>query len=168
MKREVLLRMGLALAFLLLLTVALSPAATAADDNSEEWEPAGIALFGAVCLTICVLILVIAIFLAVWIYKDAEKRGKSGALWVVILLLGTLLLNFIGTIIVIVIWIMVRPPEMYGGYGPGPYRDGPPSRDYDRDYPPPRDYGDRRDYPPPQGYDDRDPYYDDRRGPPRR
>lgn len=106
----------------------------------------------------------IAIFIAVWIYKDAEKRGKSGALWVVILLLGTLLLSIIGTVIVIVIWLMVRPPEMYGGYGPGPYRDGPPPRDYDRDYPPPRerdrdyapprDYDRRPDYPPPRGYED--------------
>ena len=177
MNRDVLFRSGLALTLLLLLAVALSPAATAADDSSEEFEAGGFALFGAICLTMCFVMLVIAIFLGVWIYKDAEKRGKDGGLWVVILLLGTLFLNFIGTIIVIVIWLMVRPPELPPDRGQ--YRDYPQPRDRDRDYPPPRGYerdyppprGRDRDYPPPRGYDDRDRPprgYDDRDRPPRR
>lgn len=148
MSRPMFVRMGLALVCLLVLAIALLPVATAAEgDDSAEFEPAGFAIFGTICLTICVLFLVIAIFIAVWIYKDAEKRGKSGAMWVIILLLGTLILSLLGTIIVIVIWIMVRPP-IVEHFGPGPYRDGPPPRDYDRDYPPPPGYDDRRRPPP--------------------
>ncbi len=36
-------------------------------------------------------------------YRDAEKRGKSGALWLII----GLLFGIIG----LIIWLIVRPPE---------------------------------------------------------
>jgi hypothetical protein len=39
---------------------------------------------------------------AIWFYKDAEKRGKSGGLWLIIVIL----LGLIG----IIIWLLVRPP----------------------------------------------------------
>jgi hypothetical protein len=36
------------------------------------------------------------------VYKDAERRGKSGALWLIIIII----LGLLG----IVIWLLVRPP----------------------------------------------------------
>jgi len=97
----------------------------------------------ALCM-MCILIpIVITILIAVWLYKDAEKRGSSGALWVVILILATLFLSFIGMIIVIIIWLVIRGPERPPGYMPPPGY-GPPAPGYPP--PPPPGY-----YPPPSG-----------------
>jgi hypothetical protein len=72
------------------------------------------AFFMGLGLTMCAIIilipLIIAILLCIWIYKDAEQRGKSGVLWVLILILGSLFFSFIGLIIIIIIWLAVRPP----------------------------------------------------------
>jgi len=32
-------------------------------------------------------IFIVAILLAVWVYRDAEKRGESGILWLIIVLI---------------------------------------------------------------------------------
>lgn len=61
---------------------------------------AGGLLAGTMCL-IPVIFFIIAIFIAVWVYKDAEKRGKSGALWLIIVL--------ITGIIGLIVWLLVRP-----------------------------------------------------------
>ena len=37
-----------------------------------------------------------------WVYKDAQKRGGSGALWLIIVI--------ITGIIGLIIWLVVRPP----------------------------------------------------------
>lgn len=63
-------------------------------------ELAGGLLAGTMCL-IPVIFFIIAIFIAVWVYKDAEKRGKSGALWLIIVL--------ITGIIGLIVWLLVRP-----------------------------------------------------------
>ncbi len=78
-------------------------------DSSEE----AAFLFGlglTMCLVIFLIPLIIAILLCIWIYKDANKRGKSGGLWVLLLILCTLFFNFIGLIVIIIIWLIVRPP----------------------------------------------------------
>ena len=54
--------------------------------------------------------LIIAILVCLWIYKDAKKRGKSGALWVILLIVASVFGSFIGFIIVIVVWLVIRPP----------------------------------------------------------
>ena len=46
---------------------------------------------------------IIAILVAVWVYRDAERRGKSGGLW--------LLICFFLGIIGLIIWLIVRPPK---------------------------------------------------------
>ena len=56
---------------------------------------------GVVCFAV-LIVWIIFIAIAIWIYKDAEKRGKSGALW--------LILVIITGIIGIIIWFIVRPP----------------------------------------------------------
>ena len=46
--------------------------------------------------------LIIAILIAIWVYRDAEKRGSSGVLWLIIVI--------IAGIIGLIIWLVVRPP----------------------------------------------------------
>jgi hypothetical protein len=133
--------------FIMILAVtALS--VSAQEDVEQTDEDAFAAILGLIIVCM-VIALVIAIAIAVWIYKDAEKRGKNGILWVVFLIIGGVLLNFIGVIAVIIIWLLVRPPEMPPGMPyppPGAYYP-PPPQPY---YPPPQQPG----YPPQQP-----PYY---------
>ena len=56
--------------------------------------------------------LLVAIALAVWIYRDAEKRGKSGGLWVVLLIVGGVVFNIIGVIAVIIIFVFETPASI--------------------------------------------------------
>jgi hypothetical protein len=42
---------------------------------------------------------IIAIVLAVWVYRDAESRGENGALWLIIVIL----LGIIGLIIYLIV-----------------------------------------------------------------
>jgi TctA family transporter len=58
--------------------------------------------FGILALMIAISVLwfVVAILIAVWVYRDAEKRGENGALWLIIVL--------ITGIIGLIIWLIVR------------------------------------------------------------
>ena len=49
------------------------------------------------------LFLVIGLLLCVWVYRDAQKRGMNGALWLIIVLLA----NIIG----LIVYLVVREPE---------------------------------------------------------
>ena len=46
---------------------------------------------------------IIDILIAVYMYKDAEKRGKSGVVW--------LLIGLIFGLLGLIIWLIIRPPE---------------------------------------------------------
>lgn len=93
------------------LSIAISTGATAADDYDwESWDETGadegllgglMCLSGAACI-LPVIMFIIWIVLAIWVYKDAEKRGKSGALWLIIVI--------ITGIIGLIIWLVIRPP----------------------------------------------------------
>jgi hypothetical protein len=63
----------------------------------EVWF--GLGIF-ALIIAIAVLWFVVAILIAVWVYRDAEKRGESGALWLIIVL--------VTGIIGLIIWLIVR------------------------------------------------------------
>lgn len=54
------------------------------------------------CAVGIIIWFVIWILVAIWVYRDAEKRGTSGALWLIIVII----LGIIG----IIIWLVVRPP----------------------------------------------------------
>lgn len=69
------------------------------DDSASAWTFWG--LTGALCF-LPVIGFIISIVIAIWVYKDAERRGSSGALWLIILLLT----NILG----LIIWLIVRPP----------------------------------------------------------
>ena len=100
--------MLLVLAALLLFSIATT-SVNAQDDyeygdfNPDDAAPwAALGLFtGALCI-IPILMFIIWVILAVWVYKDAEKRGSSGALWLIIVI--------ITGIIGLIIWLVVRPP----------------------------------------------------------
>ena len=55
----------------------------------------------ATCLIVGGLLFIIWIFVLVWVYKDAKRRGKSGLLWFLVVLF----LNILG----LIIWLIVRP-----------------------------------------------------------
>ena len=80
----------------LLMTVAFSMAASAYNDAA-----AAAGIFGIMCI-IPIIWFIIGILIAIWVYKDAEKRGSSGILWLIIVLLTG--------IIGLIIWLVVRPP----------------------------------------------------------
>jgi len=77
--------------------------------NQVEW------LFGGL-ITICYVIwFIIAILIMIWVYKDAESRGMSGVLWLII----CLILGLIG----LIIYLVVRKPKVTA---PPPYPMAPP------------------------------------------
>lgn len=90
------------LAFILM-SVAIAVGASAQE--YPDWSGSNEALFwgltGAFCF-IPLIAVIIGIVLAIWVYRDAEKRGSSGALWLIIVL--------ITGIIGLIIWLIVRPP----------------------------------------------------------
>jgi predicted nucleic acid-binding Zn ribbon protein len=100
------IKLSILLAGVLLIT-ALSTIASAADDPWDMWnttnpEAAG-AMFGMAMVTCAIFAIVwfiIWILVAIWVYKDAEKRGKSGVLWLIIVIL----LGLIG----LIIWLVIR------------------------------------------------------------
>ena len=74
------------------------------DDYSDAQDAAGafLGLSLIACAVGVIIWFVIWILIAIWVYRDAEKRGSSGALWLIIVIL----LGLIG----IIIWLVVRPP----------------------------------------------------------
>jgi hypothetical protein len=91
------------------------------------------------CIAVAVIMVVIRILILIWVYKDAEKRGTSGVMWLIIVFL----LGIIG----LIIYLIVRPKVPVGpppGYAPPPPGYAPPPPGY---APPPPGYA-----PPPPGY----------------
>lgn len=80
----------------------------------------------ACSMTVCLVFLVFYIVIAAWVYKDAESRGMSGALWVVLVI-------FLG-LIGLILYLVIRSPKQ------APYQYY---------YPPPPPYGQPYQYAPP-------------------
>ena len=73
--------------FSVLLSMFISSLAIAAD---YFYSPLDQGIFFGLSGLICGLIIVIwivFILIAIWVYKDAEKRGSSGVLWLIIVIL---------------------------------------------------------------------------------
>lgn len=60
---------------------------------------------GAACLFcfVPIVIIIINLALALWVYNDAKKRGENEVLWLIVFL--------VGGIIGLIIWLIVRPDE---------------------------------------------------------
>jgi len=63
--------------------------------GQAEWFFFGLGLF---CL-LPIIWLVIAILLCIWVYRDAESRGMSGVLWLIVVLIA----GIIGLIIYLIV-----------------------------------------------------------------
>jgi len=63
--------------------------------------------FGIVWLFVLVALFVLGLLLCIWVYRDAQKRGMNGALWLIIVLIA----NIIG----LIIYLVVREPETTKG-----------------------------------------------------
>lgn len=124
---------------------------------SQQDEELGFAIFGG--LMVCmVVMLIISILIAVWVYRDAKSRGMSGALWLIIVLL----FGIIG----LIIYLVVRHDKVPEGYYPPPGQYPPPQQ-YQQPYqqpqqpyqqpqqpyqqPPEQPPPDQQQPPPPQG-----------------
>ena len=64
-----------------------------------DWLGVGLCA-GTMCFLIAIPF-IIGILIAVWMYKDAKKRGENAVLWLIV----GLLLPIIG----LIIWLIVRP-----------------------------------------------------------
>jgi len=63
-----------------------------------------------ICFLVFIIPFLIGVVLAIWIYKDANKRGKEGILWAILMIVLTLILNFFGILLITIVWIAIRPP----------------------------------------------------------
>lgn len=100
---------------LLVMSLCVSSLGTASFDTNEPEVEEGLLFgFGVLMCVIWLVVFIVFIVLAIWVYKDAEKRGSSGALWLIIVI-------FTG-IIGLIIWLVVRPP--IGGKPQGPGQAG--------------------------------------------
>lgn len=105
-------------------------------------------LFGAMYMVCVVVMLIISIMIAVWVYRDAKSRGMSGALWLLIVL--------IAGIIGLIIYLVVRHDKVPEGYYPPPGQYPPPQQ-YQQPYQQPQQQPqqpyDQQQPPPGQTYD---------------
>lgn len=136
--------LGLLLVLGLALTL-LTPLATAQFEDPDTKDDELDFAFGASCIGIIIVLIVVNLIILSWLYKDAQKRGKGdeAIFWIIAAL--------VGGPIVCLIWLLVRPdlmPEGYPPYAAGPY--GMPGKGGigPGHYPPPPGH-----YPPPPGYE---------------
>ena len=101
------------LAIGLLMTIALSNMVSAEDDydwtqyyQTNADAAAFMGLGFAICAIVCIIWFIVWLLVAIWVYKDAEKRGKNGVLWLIIVIL----LGLIG----LIIWLVVRGEKSAG------------------------------------------------------
>lgn len=104
-------KMAILLAALVIMSAAVTiVSAYDPEEYYEEYyggyeEAAGFAVLGGIIGLACIAIwFILAIILMIWVYKDAEKRGSSGVLWLLIVL--------ITGIIGLIIWLVVRPKDI--------------------------------------------------------
>ncbi len=88
----------------------------------EQLENLSMLYLATICI-VSLLVFLVWVYVCIWVYRDAEKRGSSGALWAI-------LVFFFG-LIPLIIWLVVRPPipalHPYGGMG---YMPPPPTPMY--------------------------------------
>ena len=121
-----------------LMSLTLSTIANAQDYYSPEDAGWLFVMSAAICVIFVLIWFIVFIAIAIWVYKDAEKRGSSGALWLIIVIL----LGIIG----IIIWLIVRPPigghpQQQQYYQPPPQQQYTPQPPPQQQAPPPQQTG---------------------------
>jgi putative membrane protein len=76
--------------------------------QGEFWLLGGL---GLLCL-IPLVWFIIGILLCIWVYRDAESRGMSGVLWLIVVL--------VAGIIGLIIYLVVRKDKTTSRVGPPP------------------------------------------------
>ena len=78
--------------------------------------------FGGVFCLLFVALFILFLFIAIWVYRDAESRGMSGVLWLIVVLL----FGIIGLIIYLVVrHDKVQPMMTQPYYGQQPWQPPP-------------------------------------------
>lgn len=97
----VVLLLLLAFRVLYVLPFGLFPGLTHAvrEASRSFWDIRGHGFFNFVSLTASLALLVLWIFVIIWVYRDAERRGMNGILWALLVLIGSV----IGLIIYLII-----------------------------------------------------------------
>ena len=83
---------------------------------------------GALCIA-AIASVVIFVLIAIWVYRDAEMRGMDGNIWAIGFVLTGFFLPFIGGLVVLVLYLILRAehPSAYPAAAPGvPYAGIPP------------------------------------------
>lgn len=89
------------LSIIALACILLSLATTSAS-AADSTDTAAFLGFSALICGVLVAVFIVFILIAIWVYRDAEKRGSSGVLWLIIVI--------ITGIVGLIIWLVVRPP----------------------------------------------------------
>jgi putative flippase GtrA len=79
------------IASIILILIAFTPNVSAQSD--ALW-------IGGIVCAIYIAILIIFIMVAIWVYRDAESKGQSGVLWLIVVL--------VGSIIGLIVYLIVR------------------------------------------------------------
>jgi hypothetical protein len=87
---------------IIVLSIGISNTVAATNPYGFDYSPEVFAGLSALVCGVIVVVFIIFLLIAIWVYRDAEKRGSSGVLW--------LLLVLITGIIGLIIWLVVRPP----------------------------------------------------------
>lgn len=126
------------LSMLVALVAALFAATFNAAAQDVTMDPFAMLGFGGLGIMATVLSALPNIIIAIILYMDSKKRGKSPIVWA--------LIGFFCSCIGLIIWLIVRPPVQQmappGAYGAPPPGQAPPPQ---YGAPPPGQY------PPPQG-----------------
>ncbi len=69
------------------------------DATESFWSLTNFSLFRIPMLLLPLLLLALWIYVIVWVYRDAERRGMSGLLWALLVLIG----NIVGLIIYLIV-----------------------------------------------------------------
>ena len=64
---------------------------------------------GTVCCGLYIATVIVGIFVAVWVYKDAEARQDEGWAYALMVVAASIFIPFIGFAVGIVAWLIVRP-----------------------------------------------------------
>ncbi len=79
------------------------------DDDEEEWGDYSAAEIVGIGIFILIL-MIVAIWVGLWIYHDAEKRGLDGTSWLIVL--------FVGNIVGLIIYYFIRKENPVVGKTP--------------------------------------------------
>jgi hypothetical protein len=71
--------------------------------------------FGGAFCALFIGLFVISLLIAIWVYRDAERRGMSGVLWLLVVLVA----GIIGLIVYLVVRHDKPVPMAVPPYGPG-------------------------------------------------